>query len=369
MKVPNFSLSTLSIGLSLTLLACTNAIKPSINEHYTMADYFKVQKIDAHVHANNASEAFITQAKKDNVKLLSINVDYPDFPNIDKQANIAKQFSQQFPDVFYFATTFSMQGSESSLWQEQVIQRIDSAVDEGAIAVKVWKNIGMDYRDEERNLVMIDSPLFDPIFEHVQQLGIPLIGHQGEPKNCWLPVSDMTVNNDKQYFAAHPQYHMYLHPEMPSYQDQMRARNNMLDKHHEMQFMGAHLASLEWSVKKIAEFLDAYPNAVVDMAARMGQIQYQSKLDRESVRQFFIRYQDRVLYATDLTHSPAASDKQIQQDVHKKWQEDWQYLNTEQRLSVPEVNGEIIGLALPKTVSNKIYFANAQRVFNLIKKT
>ena len=33
----------------------------------------------------------------------------------------------------------------------------------------------------------------------------------------------------------------------------------------------------------LADFLDTYPNAVVDMAARMSNLQYQSNRDREKV--------------------------------------------------------------------------------------
>ena len=114
----------------------------------------------------------------------------------------------------------------------------------------------------------------------------------------------MTVNNDKEYFREHPQYHMFLHPELPSYEDQMAARDRMLAKNPHLKFMGAHLASLEWSVDRLAAFLDRYPNTVVDLAARMGQVQYQSNHDRGKVRRFFIRYQDRLLYGTDLSARP-----------------------------------------------------------------
>ena len=371
MTLPHSSLLSLSLCISLALTACSNTNRQANHDHYSMEDYYAVPKFDAHVHANSTSDAFVTLAQQDNMELLSINVDYPDFPHIDQQADIAKRLSKQHPHDFNFATTFSMQGStvDTQQWQHDVIKRIDDAVSEGAVAVKVWKNIGMDFRDQNRNLVMIDSPILDPIFNHVDALDIPLIGHQGEPKNCWLPISDMTVNNDKQYFAAHPQYHMYLQPEMPSYKRQMQTRNNMLNKHPNMQFMGAHLASLEWSVDKIAEFLDTYPHAVVDMAARMGQVQYQSQRDREKVRQFFMRYADRILYATDLTHAPGSDDSVFQQQAHKKWLEDWRYLNTEDALTVPEVDGDITGLALPKAVIDKIYFANAHKLFNLSEKT
>ncbi|MGO2012437.1 MAG: amidohydrolase family protein [Pseudoalteromonas sp.] len=351
--------------LAFSLTGCSSVSDNANSAHYTMSDYYSVNKIDAHVHANSTSAAFIEQAQKDNIKLLSINVDYPDFPSIDKQASIAELFSKKYPHNFYFVTTFSMQGADTPQWKNNVIKRIDSAVDKGAKAVKVWKNIGMDFKNQKQNLVMIDDPIFDPIFNHLTNKNIPLIGHQGEPKNCWLPVSKMTVNNDKQYFAAHPQYHMYLHPEMPSYEQQMQVRNNMLNKHPDMHFMGAHLASLEWSVDEIALFLDTYPNTVVDLAARMGQIQYQSKLDRQKVREFFIKYQTRILYATDLTHDPDAVDMQLKKETHKKWTEDWLYLNTDKSLSVPEVDGDIVGLALPKSVIDNLYANNAIRFFNI----
>lgn len=347
------------------LIAVTSAcsLQEKQPSHYTMNDFYQVDKIDAHVHANSESTEFIEQARADNFKLLSINVDYPDFPSLEQQALIANHFFKDNKDVFSFATTFSMLGSDQLGWQEQVINTIDNAMKNGAIAVKVWKNIGMDFRDKNQQLVMIDDDKFNRIFSHIEQLDIPLIGHQGEPKNCWLPVSEMTVNNDKQYFSEHPQYHMYLHPELPSYKDQMQARNKMLDKHPKLPFMGAHLASLEWSVDQLADFLDHYPQAVVDLAARMGQVQYQSNLDREKVRRFFIKYQDRILYATDLTQSPDSSADEFKQQAHTKWLEDWQYLNTEQELSVPEVDGPVKGLALPKDVAEKVYSLNAIKFF------
>ena len=74
-------------------------------------------------------------------------------------------------------------------------------------------------------------PAISPVADQVQKLGLTLIGHQGEPYNCWLPLDQMTTDNDREYFKEHPQYHMYLHPEMPSYEDQIRARDNFVAAH------------------------------------------------------------------------------------------------------------------------------------------
>ena len=370
----NAKLSIVAITLLCALVsACStpeNTQKTEVagakeSEHYSMQDFSKVKKIDAHVHVNVKDHSFLELAKADNFSLVSINVDYADFPAIKIQREVAVYFQALDQQHFAFASTFSMQNWGTTDWHTKVIQDIDLAIEQGAKAVKVWKNIGMTFKNSDAELVMIDDPSFDPIFKHMLSKNLPLIGHQGEPKNCWLPLEEMTVNNDREYFAAHPEYHMYLHPELPSYEQQMDSRNRMLANHAKLAFMGAHMASLEWSVDELAAFFETNPEAVADIAARSGQIQYQSQLDYQKVRHFFIKYQDRILYATDIAHNPGRDPAEFKQEVRDKWQQDWKYLNTSEVLHVPEVDGDIKGLALPKSVIDKIYRLNAQRFFGL----
>jgi hypothetical protein len=220
-------------------------------EFFTLDDFKRIEKIDSHVHMNTNNTAFIEQAQADNFRLLTVNVDYPDFPPLNVQQDIAIRASQTNPDIVAFASSFYMAGWDKSNWQDRTINHLDSTFQFGSIAVKFWKNIGMDFRDSDGNLIMIDDPKFDPIFSHLKQKKIVVIGHQGEPKSCWLPLEKISINYIKKYFQDHPQYHMYLHPEMPSYEDQLQARDRMLEKNDEIVFVAAHLASLEWSVDEI----------------------------------------------------------------------------------------------------------------------
>ena len=343
----------------VTLSACTTLE----GQTYAASDFATVRKIDAHVHVNVADDAFLDQAAADNFEILSINVDYPAFPSISDQAEVAHHFAERNLERFHYATTFSMDGFGQAGWAERANSRIDAEVRRGAVAVKVWKNIGMVERDAEGNLIFIDDAGFDPVFGHLAATGVPLIAHQGEPYNCWLPIEQMTTRNDQLYFSAHPEYHMYLHPEMPSYQDLMARRDAMVARNPNLQFVGAHMASLEWSVDEAAEFLDAHPNAVIELAARMAQIQYQSVRDHRKVRDFFIRYQDRILYGTDLTLNPGEDVQAFRQSAHDVWSSDWTYLATGDTQRVDDIDAEVAGLALPRSVIDKIYYANAHRVF------
>jgi hypothetical protein len=328
---------------------------------FTMADFASVEKVDIHVHINTTDTALIDQAAADHFRLLTINVDYPDFPALAEQRRVAHALVEAHPERLAYAAAFSMQGWDEPDWQQHVIQLLDSEFAHGAVAVKVWKNIGMSFRDAKGKLVMIDDPKFDAVFEYIRRRNKVLIGHLGEPRNCWLPLEQMTVNGDKEYFREHPQYYMYQHPEMPTYEEQMAARDRMLDRNPQIKFMGAHLASLEWSVDKLAAFLERYPNAVVDLAARMGQVQSQSNQDREKVRRFIIRYQDRLLYGTDTAQSAVDKGRELRREAHETWLRDWRYLNTEETFKDPELDAPVHGLGLPRDVVRKIYSANAER--------
>lgn len=183
----------------------------------------------------------------------------------------------------------------------------------------------------------------------------------GEPQNCWLPLEQMIVNNDIEYFKEHPQYHMYNYPEMPSYEEQISARDRMLEKNPKLTFMGAHMASLEHDVDELSKRLDKYPNMSVDLAARIGQVFYQTIEDREKVRNFFIDYQDRLLYATDMSDGGERNHDQLQQELHDTWLLDWQFLATDDWMTSDRVNEKFQGLKLPKEVIDKIYAKNARK--------
>lgn len=341
----------------LTICSCNDS-----SEYYSLADFEKVDKIDVHIHVTTNRDAFVEQARKDNFKLLNIVVDLSKGPEyIEERYGYCLDQKTRHPEDFEFATSFSIKHWDDPDWIKNTLNWLDKSFAEGAIAVKVWKNIGMVFRDMNGELVMIDDPKLDTIFTMLTKKKIPLIGHLGEPKNCWLPIDEMTTNNDKVYFKDHPQYHMYKHPDLPSYDQQIAARDRMLEKHPDLIFIGAHVGSLEWSVDELAKRLDKFPNMSVDMAARMGQFFYQTRKDRDKVKAFFIEYQDRLLYATDMADRGKRDATELQGEMHDIWLRDWQYFVTDDTMTSDLIEGEFKGLHLPREVIEKIYSENAQR--------
>ena len=343
------------------LIACSIQER---EDYYTVADFDRVPKIDAHFHYNSTDIRYLEYA--DSIKMWFVS------PNVDASRSIREQFEmartikESYPDRFFYLGTFPVDNFGDPGFAGDIIKQIDKAMASGASGIKVWKNIGMELKNLDGEYVMIDDPAFHPVFEYLQENRIPLLGHLGEPRNCWLPVEEMTLGNDKRYFANNPQYHMYFHPEAPSYRDQINARDNVLKRHPRLVFSGAHLASLEWSIDELADHFDSFPEAYVDMSARIGHLQHQSLSDHQKVRDFLIKYQDRIMYGTDMSVSERSTDyRSTTAGLHRRWLDDWVYLATDSIIIVDDLDGqEVRGLRLPASVIDRIYYRNSEQFFN-----
>lgn len=335
--------------------------KSSNLTYYIIEEFKFIDKIDAHVHIRTADSTFAIFSKENNFRLLTVNTD--EDPGIEQQNECAIQQAHTFPEVVSYATTFSVENWDSDNWESETIAYLKESFSMGATAVKIYKNIGMELKDRHGNLIMINHSRFDPIIDFIVKENIPIIGHFGEPKNCWLPIDEMTIKGDKGYFTRHPKFHMYLHPEFPSYEDQVNARNEMLDKHPGLLFIGAHLGSLEWSLDSLATFLDKYPDASVDLAARLSHIQLHAQKDWQKTHDFFVKYQDRIIYGTDIIIKEGMEGHEIKTKVLGKWINDWTFLCSNEELVSNSFEGAFRGLKLPKAVIDKIYNSNAAKAF------
>jgi hypothetical protein len=336
---------------------------PTVAGYYTMADFERVEKIDAHVHLHGRADRFMAQAIADNFRILTINVDYPELPPIGEQQLAALALRERYPGRVAFAATFSVEHFESPGWSATALRQIDDALAHGAVGIKMWKNIGMALRDADGRYVMPDDERLEPLITRLERDHSVLLGHQAEPRNCWLPLAQMTVRSDREYFREHPQYYMYEHPEMPTQATILAARDRMLASHPGLRFDAVHLASLEWDVDRVADFLDRFPNADVDVAARLVHLEYQAAGDRQKVRRFLIRYQDRILYGSDASYGPGEADAAEIAALHADWLHDWRFLVTSDRMHSDDFAAGFRGLRLPRTVVDKIYRRNAERLF------
>ena len=314
-------------------------------------------KIDAHFHATSYNPFYLKIALENNVRFLNINTDASVFPSLEKQEAVACEYMEKHKQYFAYITSFNMDHWESEDWFDRTTRGISHSFEKGAVGVKIWKNIGMDIiKSTDNSYLMIDDDFFDPLFHFLSENGMPVLAHLGEPKNCWLPLDEMTSKRNRAYYENNPEYHAFLHPEIPDYDAQIDARDRVLDKHPDLIFVGAHLGSLEWSFEELSKRFDKYPNFHVDLSSRLGHLQIQSADKYDDLRDFFLQYDDRIIYGTDAYNNPERLTTSLMND--------WKFLATKDDCMSAEVGGTFKGLDLPEEALYKIYYGNATNVYH-----
>jgi predicted TIM-barrel fold metal-dependent hydrolase len=356
-----------SLGV-LVLLPFGN-ILPSCcgkEEYYSSEDFEKAPKTDAHFHYDTPNEQYVKYADSINMNIVSINVDAGE--PLDFQFEISSALKMKYPERFDFLGTISIDNFGAADYVEGEIERVKKCMNAGAKGIKVWKNIGMALKDPDGKYVMIDDKTFAPLFSYMEKEGITLTAHLGEPRNCWLPSDEMTLDNDRSYYTRHPEYHMYQHPEAPSYEQQIEARDHILQKYPKLRFVGCHIGSMEWNLDMVAQHFDQYPNFYIDLAARIGHIQLHTLENKEKVRDFFIQYQDRILFGTDATMKSSIENTDEEcKNLYEKWKQQWIFFATD--IAQPPLGrfnthiDTVEGLRLPKQVVDKIFFTNSKRLY------
>jgi predicted TIM-barrel fold metal-dependent hydrolase len=349
----------LSLALSCTAQAPTSAsarAKPT-DEQGALRAFAAIHPIDVHVHVFKTDPAFQKLLERLNVKLLNILVTDDTLPyrkQLQPQIDDAMALVRLSRGHIALCTTFDPYQLDRASFGADAIRQIDRDFQQGALAVKIWKNVGMEIKDSSGQYVMADDPKFEPIYKDIANHGKTLMTHQAEPDVAWGPpdASDPSWS----YYQENPQWYVANRPGFPSKQRILEARDHVLADNPQLRMVGVHLGSMERDLDNIGSHLDNYPNFAVDTAARM---EYLMLMPSEKVRAFFSKYQDRVLYGTDLELLPDASVPDALKDWESTYARDWKFLATGETF---EVEGrQVHGLNLPQPVLQKIFRSNAIR--------
>jgi predicted TIM-barrel fold metal-dependent hydrolase len=313
-------------------------------------------RVDTHMHIHRDAPAILSTLEKSSWRGLDIVVcpAVGDEPfDLEEKLRATLKVARDSGGMLAWASTFDARGFERPDFVGRTIARVRKSFDDGAIAVKIWKNIGMAIRAKSGAYLLPDDPALLPIYEAIQRADRTLVAHLAEPDGAWLPLDDR--NPEFAYYSKNPQWHMYGKPDAPVKDAILAARDRVLARYPKLRVVGCHLGSDEDDLRRLARRLDAYPNFAVDTAAR---VRYFARADRDQARAFLIRYQDRVLYATDFSlrdSDPAAAARSLQA-THDR---DWRFFS--QGDAMEYAGHPARGLELPTGVLRKIFRENALR--------
>jgi predicted TIM-barrel fold metal-dependent hydrolase len=348
-----------------------------VEEHPVMRARFPV--IDIHTHLSWAAEGSGGVFRGEAMKFLATPqelLEVMDRKNIQTMVNLTggtgaglahtiEHYEKAAPGRFITFTEPSwakLNEPGYPQWQADEIERAQKA---GARGLKVLKTLGLFLREQVTRgpLVKIDDPRFDPMWDACGRLGMPVAIHVSDPEAFFLPIDRYNERYDE--LGHHPDWSFHDH-DFPSNAEIMAARNRMFAKHPKTQFIVLHVGNDAENLGFVSENLDRFPNTVVEMGARLGELGRQPRASRK----FFDRYQDRILFGTDAVPKGYETPQQIFGD--KLYEIYYRFLETEDEYFdyapapvPPQGRWRIYGIGLPENILKAVYHDNAARVLGL----
>jgi len=325
---------------------------------HELADFASLEPIDAHTHIATLEPQLLVVFRTFHLRAVDIlYVDNTDsFRNAvepQKKDTLASITSSE--NHLLLCTTFDPYQIAAPHFSGTVIAQLNDDFAKGAVAVKIWKNIGMQIVDKNDKYVMPDDDRLFPIYRDIARHNQTLITHSADPDHDWGAPQPLGVSNE--YLIQHPQWNMSGKPGAPSKEEIIGAVDHVLSRNRDLRVIGAHFGSMETHLEKLAVRLDQNPNFAVDTA---GRIHFLYGLPSADVRTFFLKYQDRILYGTDFRFEPRTNASAVQLYENQLTHE-WLYLATDRTL---EYQGRRIqGINLPREVLKKVYHDNAVKWF------
>ena len=289
-----------------------------------------------------------------NIKIIIGN----DGQNIEE---LLKKYHDRYPNRFLdFTTLMTGNWPYTDKFMASRPAKLEELVKDGLSGIGEFpKELGLKIRDTSGKLINVDDSRLDPIWEKAGELGIPILWHVADPIAFFQPVN--RFNERFIELSKYPEW-SYAGPNFPSRDSLFKHRENVIKKHPNTIFIGAHLGWNTYDLDYCGYLLDKYPNYYVEFGTVLSELGRQPY----TARKFFIKHQDKIVFGTDggglFDHGWT---------IEKYYRTYFEFLETENEYfdyplkgAINQGNWEIYGINLPDTVLQKIYYKNAEKILS-----
>lgn len=232
-------------------------------------------------------------------------------------------------------------------WAERAIAQLEADVKAGAVGVgEISKSLGLSIRKADGSRLRIDDPALDPLWQACARLKLPVFIHTADPQEFWEPLDN---RNERWLELALFPRRRYPADEYPAFDSLMAERDRMIARNPQTTFVIAHLGWHANDLQRLARLMEAHPNVY----AEVGAVLYDIGRQPRAARDFFLRYQDRLLFGKD-SFQPGEypyywrvfETRDDYFDYYRPYHAFW----------------KLYGIDLPDEVLRKVYFANALKI-------
>ena len=313
-------------------------------EHLVAKAKFPV--VDIHSHEEITPENMVQRIQEMdalNLRVL-VNLTAGSGERLRERVNVIRTSAHK--DRFRVFANVNWDGAGGPGWKEKEVAALEQTVKDGAIGLKIWKQLGLTYRKADRSRLKIDDPDLDPIWELCAKLNIPVLIHVADPAQFFEPID---YKNERWLELALFPNRAYPQDRYPSFEELVGERDRLFARHPKVRFINAHFGWHGNDFGRTSKLMEKLPN----MYMEVGAVLYEFGRQPRAAREFFTKYQDRVLFGKD-AYEPSeypyfwrvfeTNDEYFDyyRDYHAYW--------------------KLYGMGLPDTVLKKLYYQNALKV-------
>lgn len=178
-------------------------------------------------------------------------------------------------------------------WGARAVAQLEADLKAGAVGVgEISKSFGLNTQKPDGTRLKIDDPELDPLWAAFARLDVPVFIHTAEPQEFFQP---MDMHNERWLELALFAGRRNNQPGHVTFDELMTERNNVFRKHPKTRFIAAHFGWHANDLRKAAALLDQFPNVVLEV----GAILYDLGRQPRAAHDFFVKYQDRILFGKD----------------------------------------------------------------------
>lgn len=258
----------------------------------------------------------------------------------------------KYPGRFALWCGFDFTGYDKPGYGPAAVAELERCHRAGAVGVGELgdKGKGLVYGDPQALGMHIDDPRMDPLLEKCADLGMPVSIHVAEP--IWM-YEPMDATNDGLMNAY--EWRLDNQPGIVDHRGMVATLERAVKKHPRTVFIACHFANCCYDLSILGRLFDAYPNLYADIGARYAET---ATIPR-SVARFFDRYQDRLVYGTDM-----GFDKPMYELTFRILETDDEHFYAFDEFTY---HWPLYGFALSDRVLKKLYRENAVRIFRKAK--
>ncbi|HSM62133.1 MAG TPA: amidohydrolase family protein [Longimicrobiales bacterium] len=231
---------------------------------------------------------------------------------------------------------------------ERIARQLEEDVRAGAVGIgEIGKGFGLSTRKADGTRLPLDDPELDVVWETAGRLGIPVFVHTADPPEFFEPLD---YENERWLeMALFESRRFNDRSRFPSFEDLMAERDRMIAKHPNTTWVVAHMSWYANDLGKLGQLFDRYPNVYGELGAILYDLGRQPRFAHD----FFVKYQDRILFGKDSfrpeeypyywrVFETADEYFDYYRDYHAFW--------------------KLYGMDLPDDVLRDLYYRNALRI-------